>query len=116
MSQTRPVFANGAGEPGYRFTLYVAGDTDLGRRAEANLRRIIESCLPRQYVLEVIDVILHPGTAVRERVTVTPMVVKTSPSPLRKVIGDFTDRSRVLDGLGIDAECPDPKQEHGHGK
>jgi len=89
-------------DPDYRFALYIAGDTDLSRRAEANLRRIFENCLPRQYVLEVIDVVINPRLAMQDRVTITPMAVKLHPEPIRKVIGDFTDRCKVLSGLGIE--------------
>jgi circadian clock protein KaiB len=99
-------------EPEYRFTLYVAGDNDMSRRAEANLRGIIEGCIPRRYALDVIDVVADPKRAIQDRVTITPMVAKFCPAPLRKVIGDFTDRQKVLIGLGIDAaNCLDKSQE-----
>lgn len=98
------------GDPQYRFTLYIAGDTDLSRRAETNLRQILESCLPRQYLLDVVDVVINPRLAIQDRVTITPMAVKMHPAPLRKVIGDFADRSKVLSGLSIDAaNSPDKK-------
>ena len=86
----------------YRVTLYVTGDTDLSRRAEANLRHILENCIPDQYILEKVDIAANPRVAMQDRVTITPMAAKTSPAPLRKVIGDFTDRLKVLRGLGID--------------
>jgi circadian clock protein KaiB len=93
-------------EPEYSFTLYVAGDNDLSRRAEAHLREIIEECIPRRYTLDVVDVVADPKRAIQDRVIITPMVAKLRPAPLRKVVGDFTDRQRVLSGLGIDiATC-----------
>jgi circadian clock protein KaiB len=106
MSDVHEVLLNVPDDPKYRFMLYIAGDTDLSRRAEANLRQIIETCLPRQYVIEVIDVIVNPRAALQDRVTITPMAVKTVPVPMRKVIGDFTDRDKVLSGLGIAAGKP----------
>lgn len=84
-----------------RITLYIAGDTDLSRRAEANLRRIMEEIPSRRFILDVIDVVINPRLAIQDRVTITPMAVKTYPLPVRKVIGDFTDRGKVLSGLGI---------------
>lgn len=99
-------------DPKYHFTLYIAGENDLSQRAEANLRRIIESSLPQQYSLKVVDVFINPRTAMQERVTITPMAVKTQPAPTRKVIGDFTNREKVLSGLGIHIEkCRDEPQE-----
>lgn len=92
--------APGAAPP-IRITLYIAGETDLGRRAESNLRQIIEAIPSNQYVLEVIDVVTNPRLAIQDRVTITPMAVRTFPLPVRKVIGDFTDRGKVLNGLGI---------------
>jgi circadian clock protein KaiB len=90
-------------EPKYRFTLYIAGDNDMSRRAETRLREIIEDCIPGRYALDVIDVVADPKRAIQDRVTITPMVAKFCPAPLRKVIGDFSDRQKVLIGLGIDA-------------
>ena len=90
-------------DPLYRFTIYIAGDTELSRRAQLNLRQILETSIPRLYALDVIDVFINPLVAIHNRVTITPMAVKTFPEPLRKVIGDFTDRNKVLVGLGIDA-------------
>ena len=46
-----------------RITLYIAGDTDLSRRAEANLRRIMEEIPPRRFILDVIDVVINPSSA-----------------------------------------------------
>jgi circadian clock protein KaiB len=67
----------------------------------ANLRRICESELGAQYDLEIIDVLEHPQIAEDQRILATPTLVKQLPLPLRRVIGDLSDRDKVLLGLEL---------------
>ena len=67
----------------------------------ANLRRICEAELGAEYDLEVIDVLEHPQVAEDQRILATPTLVKQLPLPLRRVIGDLSDREKVLFGLEL---------------
>ncbi len=69
--------------------------------AIANLRRICEAELGAQYDLEIIDVVEHPQIAEAQRILATPTLVKQLPLPLRRVIGDLSDREKVLFGLEL---------------
>lgn len=67
----------------------------------ANLRRICEAELGAEYDLEIIDVLEHPQIAEDQRILATPTLVKQLPLPLRRVIGDLSDREKVLLGLEL---------------
>lgn len=85
----------------YVLKLFIAGRTSRANVAIENLRRICEEDLANQYMLELIDVIEHPDLAEAEKILATPTVVKTLPPPIRRVIGDLSDASKVLLGLDI---------------
>jgi circadian clock protein KaiB len=81
--------------------LYVTGDTPRAERAIANLRQICERELPDQYELVIVDVLENPQMAEREKIMVTPTLIRELPPPRRRIIGDLTDTARVLLGLNL---------------
>lgn len=91
----------------YLLKLYVSGDTPRARVAIDNLRRLCEEELEGQYEMEVIDVIEHPQQAEDERILATPTLIKQLPPPLRRVIGDLSDKEKVLVGLDVRLKNPD---------
>ncbi|HJQ19603.1 MAG TPA: circadian clock protein KaiB [Gemmatimonadaceae bacterium] len=85
----------------YLLKLYVNGSSPRAATAIENLRRICEKELEGQYDLEIIDVVDQPDLAERDRVLATPTLIKQLPPPLRRVIGDLSDREKVLLGLEV---------------
>ena len=81
--------------------LYVTGSSPRAEQAVANLKRICEEDLQGDYELEVIDVLEHPELAESDRVLATPTLIKQLPPPLRRVIGDLSDKDKVLLGLEV---------------
>jgi circadian clock protein KaiB len=81
--------------------LYVTGTTPASVRALANLKRICEEHLQGQYELEVIDIYEKPALARGEQIVATPTLVKKLPAPLRRLVGDLSDKERVLLGLDL---------------
>lgn len=77
------------------------GSSPRAEQAIANLKRICEADLHGDYELEVIDVQKHPELAERDRVLATPTLIKQLPPPLRRVIGDLSDKDKVLLGLEV---------------
>jgi circadian clock protein KaiB len=90
----------------YRLRLFVTGTTPRSARAIQNLRAICEEHLQSRYDLEVIDIYQHPEHVTAEQIVVTPTLVKQSPLPLRKLIGDLSDTARVLAALDIAPDLP----------
>jgi circadian clock protein KaiB len=85
----------------YLLRLYVTGTTPRSARAIQNIRAICEEQLQGRYDLEVIDIYQHPEFASPEQVVVTPTLVRKLPLPVRRLIGDLSDKQRVLVGLDI---------------
>ncbi len=83
-----------------RLVLYVTGDTTRSAAAIANLQEI-QKLLNGQCEITVIDVLEHPELAERERILATPTLVKISPPPLRRLIGDLSDQSLVVSLLDL---------------
>ena len=87
--------------------LYVMGRTPRSQRAIANIQRICEEELQGRYQLEVIDVLERPQLAEDEKVLATPTLIKELPPPLRRIIGELSDKELVLMGLDLLAPAVD---------
>jgi circadian clock protein KaiB len=85
----------------YRLKLFITGQTSRSSRAIANLRRICEDALGTEYELNIIDVLERPQLAEDERILATPTLIKEFPLPVRRIIGDLSDTSQVLQGLEL---------------
>jgi circadian clock protein KaiB len=92
--------------------LYVAGRSASSQRAIANLRRLCETDFEGvSYDLEVIDVLEHPQLAENEKILATPTLIRELPPPLRRLVGDLSDREKVLLGLDILPRAPAPREK-----
>jgi len=49
-------------------------------------------------------VLEFPEMAENERILATPTLIKSLPPPLRRVIGDLSDKEKVLLGLEVQAK------------
>lgn len=81
--------------------LYVTGTSSRTAQAIENLRRICDQELHGRYELDIVDVLEHPQAAEDDRILATPTLIKQLPPPLRRVIGDLSDREKVLLGLEL---------------
>jgi PAS domain S-box-containing protein len=93
----------------YRLRLFVAGTSPRSTRAIQNIRALCEEKLHGRYDLEVIDIYQHPEHARPEQIVVTPTLVRKLPLPLRKIIGDLSDKERVLVGWISFPTTPRPR-------
>ena len=89
------------GDNKYILRLYVTGATARSRRAIVNINSICQQHLEGKYDLEVIDIYQKPALAKNEQIIAAPTLIKTLPLPLRRIIGDLSDRERVLFGLDL---------------
>ena len=85
----------------YLLKLYVTGRTPRSERAIANLQQICEEELPDKYEMVIIDILERPQLAEDEKILATPMLIKQLPPPLRRIIGDLSDKEKVLLGLDL---------------
>jgi circadian clock protein KaiB len=85
----------------YVLRLYVTGMTPKSIRAIENLKAICEEYLPGRYDLEIVDIYQHPVLMRGEQIIAAPTLIKKLPEPLRRLVGDMSDRDRVLLGLDL---------------
>ena len=85
----------------YVLKLYVAGNTPNSSRALHTLKNILENEYQGVYTLKVIDVLKNPQLAEEDKILATPTLSKILPPPVRRIIGDLSNRERVLVGLDL---------------
>ena len=85
----------------WRLRLYVAGNTPNSISAFANLKEICENHLGGRYQIEVIDLLENPTLAKGDQIVAIPTLVRKLPFPVKKIIGDLSNRERVLVGLDL---------------
>jgi circadian clock protein KaiB len=83
--------------------LYVAGSSARSTRAIQNAKAICEEHLAGRYELEVIDIFQQPTLAKDDQILAVPTLIKKLPMPLRRFIGDLSDRKVILVGLDLRA-------------
>ena len=88
----------------YVLRLYVSGATDRSSRAIANIRWFCERYLKGRYDLRVVDIYQQPSLAQTHEIIAAPTLVKSEPRPSKRLVGDFSDRERLVAGLGIQKE------------
>lgn len=85
----------------YILKLYVAGKTPNSMIALKTLKSILEKDFKGVYALKVIDVLKNPQLAEEDKILATPTLSKVLPPPVRKIIGDLSDREKVLISLDL---------------
>ena len=85
----------------WELRLYIAGQTAKSITAFANLRKICEEYLHGQYRIEVIDLLENPQLAKGDQIIALPTLVRKLPPPVKKIIGDLSNKEKVLVGLEL---------------
>ncbi len=87
--------------PRYVLRLYVTGMTPRSSRAVTNAKALCEKHLAGRYDLQVIDVYQEPALVANHQIVALPMLVKETPPPLRRIVGDLADTERALHALDL---------------
>ena len=69
-------------------------------RAIANVKAICDEHFASGHELEIVDLIQDPHRALADGIIVTPTLLKLSPIPVQRVIGNLSDTDQVLLALG----------------
>ena len=89
----------------WNLRLYVAGQTPKSIAAIANLRKFCEEHLAGRYSIEVVDLMENPRLARAHDIVAIPTLVRDLPAPMRKIIGDLSNRERVLVGFDLRSDA-----------
>jgi circadian clock protein KaiB len=88
---------------GLKLTLYVAGQTPKSLAAIRNLEAICSEHLGADnYQIDVVDLREAPQLAREHNIVAIPTLVRQLPVPIQKIIGDLSDKQKVLVSLQLD--------------
>lgn len=93
-----------ADEKPLKLTLYVAGETPKSLAAIRNLRQLCEENMHGAYEIDVVDLRKQPNLAREHNIVAIPTLVRSLPVPVQKIIGDLSDREKVLVHLQLDTQ------------
>lgn len=85
----------------WKLKLYIAGMTPRSTKAIENLKKICEEEVPGNYSIELIDLLKNPQLAEGDQILALPTLIRKLPEPVRRIIGDFSDKEKVLVGLNM---------------
>lgn len=85
----------------YILKLYITGASPNSGKAISNIKRICDEHLKNGYKLEIIDIYQQPDIASKEEIIALPLLIKSSPLPVKKLIGNMSDTKKVLKGLEL---------------
>jgi circadian clock protein KaiB len=91
-------------EEKYTLKLFVIGMSLGSIRAIENIKEICEEFLKGRYDLEIIDIHLNPNSMFENDIIASPTLIKSKPAPRKKLIGDLSNRKKVLTLLSINSE------------
>jgi len=95
---------SGRGKARFEFCVYIANHTLRSDSAPKRLKKLCEENVPGDYEIEVVDIVKRPDLAKDRQIVATPAVFRTLPAPLRKFIGDLSQKDKTL--LGLDLFTP----------
>ena len=85
----------------YLLRLYITGASPNSIRAVDNIKAFCEEHLKDNYQLEIIDIYQCPGIAEQEQIIALPLLIKKSPAPERRFIGDLSDTKKLLECFNV---------------
>jgi circadian clock protein KaiB len=85
--------------PPHLLKLYITKWGTSSHRAVKNLTELIQEHYPMIYRLEVIDIREQPELVITENITAVPLLLRETPEPARRMVGDMSDRLKVMAGL-----------------
>ena len=87
--------------PAVKFVLYVADHSPNSTLARTNLATVCQVNLAGRHEVEIVDIFQQPDRALSDAVIMTPMLCKTAPQPVCKIIGTLSDTDAVTATLGL---------------
>jgi circadian clock protein KaiB len=81
--------------------LYVSGMSPKSMEAIENINRLCAEHLEGSFDLEIIDLYKHPELASEQQIVFSPSLIKSLPLPKKTLVGTFSDKEKVIKGLGI---------------
>lgn len=88
----------------HSFCLFIAGETPRNEQVIRGLEQVCRECLGDRFRLRVVDVHQQPAAAEEARILVAPTLIRETPAPVQRIIGDLTDGIQLRQQLGWDSQ------------
>ena len=85
----------------HEFKLFVSGMSVKSGHAIENLQKIAEKYLGGNFEIEIIDINRDRHKAAEYQIVAIPTLIRTSPAPVRTILGDLSDTNKVLQALNL---------------
>ena len=85
----------------YVLRLFVAGNGPNSKQALVNLRYLCHEHLNGRCTIETIDVAKNFAAAARDNILITPTLILVAPLPAVIILGNLSDRAKVLLALRL---------------
>jgi circadian clock protein KaiB len=87
----------------YRLRYYITGRSQSSQVSIEHLKKILDKKIGKYYHLKVIDILKNPVIAEKKKIVVTPLLERILPKPIRRIVGDLSDKDKVIVGLDLDS-------------
>lgn len=85
----------------WKFSLYIAGNSQRSATALANLNKYCKQFLEDHFNIEVIDLIKNPAFAERDQIVAMPTLIRKAPAPVKRIVGDLSSKERFIEVMNI---------------
>jgi circadian clock protein KaiB len=101
MTPAAPLASKGRSREPEVYRLYVSAVSPISSRAIVNARKFLNRYLPGRHKLFVLDIAQHVATARADQIIASPTLIRLTPAPQRRFIGDMSDGERLRASLGL---------------
>ena len=101
-SEPVDIFSKPGLSDGVLLRLHVAGDAPNSVKAHANLVKALKEHPDLNCKLEIVDCLSDPERSIEDGVLVTPTLIRVSPEPKVRVVGDLRNYDDLAHVLGLD--------------
>lgn len=90
-------------ECAHTYRLYVSMASPISLLAIANARRVLQEAFPDTHHLAVLNIADHVEMARGDQIIASPTLLRLTPLPQRRFIGNLSDLGRLRQALGVPA-------------
>jgi circadian clock protein KaiB len=90
--------------------LYIIGGKALSNKAIADVEKLLSEDSIGKCHLEIVDILLNPKEAEKHNIIATPTLIKAQPKPEKRIVGDLSNKERLLSSLDLEEPKPGSKQ------
>jgi len=85
----------------YEFVLFISGMSVKSVHAIENLEAICKEYFNTNFDIKIIDINKEPEAAEQYQIFAIPTLIKKQPLPVRTILGDLSDKQKILRILDI---------------